>query len=119
MPESTDQCPHSHIVETTEETVKVIKLQLIEADRKRAKADEKRDIMESTLSKIEGHLAVGNERFKWLERAGWGLGIVVIILIGYMITMSITSHNRDAAQNMQLLSIEKDVGYIVKTLKGE
>ncbi len=89
------------------------------ADTKRDKGDVKRDSMEETLGKIEGHLAVGNEKFKWMERAGWLLGVAVVALIGYMITMSVDSYHRDADQNGRLISIEKDIDYVVKQFKGE
>ncbi len=83
-------------------------------------------VMEDTLNKIEKHLGVSAERFKWLERAGWGLGLVTVALVGYMITMSITSYNRDSAlqtndavQNEKLKNINSNVNEIKSLLKGE
>jgi len=82
--------------------------------------------VEETLKDISGHLATGNEKFKWIERSGWGLGLVLVALIGYMITMSITSFNRDAelqtndaVQNEKLENINSNVDDIKSILRGE
>lgn len=96
-----------------------VKQQLSDADDKRNQAKLDSREIKATLTNIEQHLAVSMERFKWHRVALWGLGSLIMILVGYMVTMSVTSFIRDAHQNEKLISIEKDVSYISKTLKGE
>ena len=112
-------CDKWHKCSQMHEDMNDVKYQLKNADKKRNEADTHRSRMDSTLDKIEGHLDVGNERFKWHERVGWGLGFLIFVLIGYMITMSIVSFNRDGEQNLKLMSIGKDVGHISKILGAD
>lgn len=99
---------------------------LEELKGKHNEASIKRDSMEETLGKIEEHLAVSNEKFKWLERAGWGIGTVIVILVGYMITLSIVNfkddaelRQKDAVQIEKLKSISTNIEDIKGILKDE